>query len=346
MSPETLPIKTKHYNGIRNSKIETALRRFCTLNLLVVMFFLVACEQPQEMSMPKTTVHGIWGSGPNDIWIARTQKDLANLLHYDGLAITNMQSPMGNTTYLGLWGSSSDNVWLVGQDTSEVIKIARWNGSTWLAVPDISSNAFWVSNLWINQPNDVWLVGYWDRSVGLYGFAAHWDGTTWAIIESPDMRTPYAVWGNGSGDIWIFADNPKLIHGDGKIFKEENTPQNLDIYDVWGNNAKDAWAVGTVNVLHWDGTSWTIAAGPSEDWGWLSRVHGVDANNVWAIAAFPFGGSVGGQILHWDGVSWSYAPTPKRLTTIWAASAGDVWAGASEGTILRWNGKTWFSVIE
>jgi hypothetical protein len=66
----------------------------------------------------------------------------------------------------------------------------------------------------------------------------------------------------------------------------------------------------------------------------LAAISGTSERDVWVVgAAAPH---------HFDGTQWTtHQVTSSALTAVWAAAEGDVWAGANNGTALRWDGGTW-----
>ncbi len=72
-----------------------------------------------------TTVelHGIWGSGANDVWVVG---HAGTVLHWNGSAWSGVTS--GTTADLSsTWGSRANDVWAVGSPT----EILHWNGTAW-----------------------------------------------------------------------------------------------------------------------------------------------------------------------------------------------------------------------
>src|SRR5207249_2998661 len=52
--------------------------------------------------------------------------------------------------------------------------------------------------------------------------------------------------------------------------------------------------------------------------------------------------AVGPQtIRHFDGRAWTAAARPEDLTAVWGSGAHDLWAVASDGTVLHGDGASW-----
>ena len=124
------------------------------------------------------------------------------------------------------------------------------------------------------------------------------------------------------------------------------------LLSVWGPAADDVWAVGGTpdvgRILRFDGSSWrqesTGLTVPLLNW-----VYGFGPDDVWVVGN-------AGTIARYDGTSWERVPTPtdQDLWGIWGSGPDDLYAvgggtlgreGASEPTLLRWDGAAWNLVM-
>src|SRR5207244_515528 len=164
---------------------------------------------------------------------------------------------------------------------------------------------------------DCWAVGYYQTDASnLQTLILRWNGTSWAIVPSP---------------------NPNPLPS-----------QNTLLTGVTCTSATDCWAVGysydlvTVQtlILRWDGTSWAIVPSPNvtaAESNFLQAVTCVSASDCWAVGNY-YGGNVimpGANqtlILRWDGTSWTIVPSPSTATPtnllygVTCASPSDCWA--------------------
>ncbi|HEX6540252.1 MAG TPA: hypothetical protein VF040_00740 [Ktedonobacterales bacterium] len=134
-------------------------------------------------------------------------------------------------------------------------------------------------------------------------------------------------------------------------------------------SSTSAWAVGSNSQetgssqhlsVRWDGTSWQIVPGQSEN---LVGVAAISATDVWAVGSthegLPEPYQTRALIEHWNGMAWSIVPSPNPdsqeygLNGVVALSANDVWAvgsyldlgaGARLPLIEHWNGTAWIIV--
>jgi hypothetical protein len=200
-----------------------------------------------------------------------------------------------------------------------------------------SPNAFAGNNVLngvsASSQSDAWAVGSLCcspvRHSGLGTLTEHWNGTAWSIVPSPDT----------------------VLNDDVLTAVADVSPTN-------------AWAVGEVNqssfktrhplIVHWNGTSWSTVAAPSNvPIAELLAVNADSASDVWAVGDDQHGSGV---ILHFNGVSWSSFAAPalaggETLQGVKAFSPTNVWAvgGRFSGCansigktlILHFNGTAW-----
>jgi hypothetical protein len=135
------------------------------------------------------------------------------------------------------------------------------------------------------------------------------------------------------------------------------SPGNNLLSSVASISAGDVWAVGSADDgngntqplrEHWNGSAWTIAAGPN-NFDVLNGVAAASTDAVWAVGQ-RFGAAV---IEHWNGHTWAEADNPAggsgtTLNGVAAVSPRDVWAvgtatptGAAQTFIEHFNGQTW-----
>lgn len=148
----------------------------------------------------------------------------------------------------------------------------------------------------------------------------------------------------------------------------ERVPQagsgRSELRDVSVLSADEAWAVGNSGyksdetaaplVERWDGSRWSVVAGPELTGAILNGVVAVASDDVWMVGAFNT--SREALILHWDGTSIERVEHPNPggnrndLYDVSASGPDDVWAigdkttGVSDPLALRWDGTEWREV--
>ncbi len=263
-------------------------------------------------------------------------------------------SPTESDLYGATCVSASDcwavGTYIAGLGNPQHTLVEHWDGSSWTIVnsPNTdSAQSNFLSGVTCVSTSDCWAVGsYGDIYQGpspQQTLIEHWDGTSWAIVSSPNPGTTF--------------DSP--------------------LVSVTCPSATDCWAVGSyysydrINhqtlalqtlIEHWDGNSWTIVSSPntsSTQFNYLLSVSCVSQANCWAAGTY-FTGSVQQTLIeHWDGNSWTIASSPNTSATqfnllygVACVSTGDCWAAGfyavpaglgsvSQTLIEHWDGTSW-----
>lgn len=141
--------------------------------------------------------------------------------------------------------------------------------------------------------------------------------------------------------------SPTAVNLNSVAIVNNTTQTNNDL------TALDAWAVGDGGtILHWNGASWSSVTSPTTDN--LYSVCMVSISNGWAVG----GGSNNGVILKYNGANWTEwkqisfgvnaTATDTINATLYAVTlSGDGkvgWAVGAGGTVLSWDGTTWYGV--
>jgi hypothetical protein len=170
-----------------------------------------------EKKLGTATIHGIWGSSADDIWLIADNSlyvphEIGQTLHGTRAGKDFVWTPVESRAAVvlrGIWGSSANDVWLVGD--SGTIRHFGPNATEWAAIPSPTFET--LHSVWGSGPNDVWAVGE-------TGTILHWDGTSWrsSVAAFPvNKKKPhlYGVWGSGPNDVWIVGDGGALRYTGG-----------------------------------------------------------------------------------------------------------------------------------
>ena len=266
-------------------------------------------------------------------------------------------SPSSNV-FTAVDARTSTDAWVVGtyqnpvDDAGGTMLAEHWNGTAWSAAPtpDIFRFDEKLNAVSAAAANDVWAVG----SKQMTGFAhtdpltAHWDGTSWSIVPTPDVR--------GGSKSSLFG-----------------------VANLGGGNA---WAVGRSEtgralIEHWDGSAWNITPAPSPvapagstfSGSTLSAISARSANDIWAVGSFSAAKGTQSNsftlTMHWNGSAWTIVPSPnpatpsaingvrQTLNGVVEISPTDAWAvgntfdtvsgsfAADKPIAMHWNGTAW-----
>jgi hypothetical protein len=240
--------------------------------------------------------------------------------------------------------------------TSQTL-IEHWDGTTWGIVaspnPTGATNSYLTDATCVSS-SDCWAGGYsFTGAAGPYQtLIEHWDGTSWAIVSSPNSVTVpnnvlNAVTCVSTSDCWAVgystpvrnvsgtANQTLAEHWDGTSWAIITTPSNTSttqsdvLSGVTCTSASDCWAVGldydsnrntTLTLIErWDGSSWAIIPSANnlpQQFNVLYSVTCVSASDCWAVGYFSTGvGILQTLIERWDGAMWTIVPSPNSSAT-------------------------------
>ena len=221
----------------------------------------------------------LWGSGPDDVWIAGEPYPIDDGLGYasqwrsrvptEDDASSWTPTGIGGGTepttppIRGLWGSSKSDVWAVGGGDGLYYSSVSTRGKTYHATElDEAGSPIWTEvdsqsvpllfSVWGSSAGDVWAVGN-------EGTIRHWvtGAKRWDVVASPTSEDLRSIWGSGPNDIWAVGAYGTILHYDGTSWQPATIALPLgskpDLSAVWGSGPDDVWAVGKGIILHFTG---------------------------------------------------------------------------------------------
>jgi hypothetical protein len=241
------------------------------------------------------SIYGMTAIAANDIWtvgnlLVNNQFLFALFEHWDGASWKTMTGNFYGF-FSGVSADATNDIWAVGcGNFSE-----HYDGTNWRPVktPNVGTGQNCLNGVLALAANDVWAVGYSTASqtpppgkyqVPTKTLIEHWDGASWSVVPSPNVGPKSQYQSNrllglvavSSTDIWAF----------GSFFAAS------------GSN------VQSTLLLHWDGTSWTLAPSPNPNTGsvqtnilWGGVVTG--PGQVWIVGAAEAG--IQTLVLHTSG---------------------------------------------
>jgi hypothetical protein len=304
-------------------------------------------QQNQLDSVTCNTASDCWAVGNSTSEFSSTTTGQSLIEHYNGTSWSVVASTSPGVTdnpLLGVTCTASSQCFAVGReemssasDTSGLIE--QWNGSAWATtaaaaiLAPVSNELYGISCL---SDSNCWAAGYSNSSSGLgQTLIEQWDGTSWAIVSSPN-----------SGGI---------------------TQSNM-LSAINCVASSDCWAVGGVEnsslvtqtlIEHWNGTAWTIISSPNTSTtlnNTLASVSCVSSSDCWAVGTAYTSGNVGSTLIEqWNGTAWSIVTSPNTsslqsngLESVACLSSSACWAvgdsnnGSAYQTLIeQWNGTAW-----
>jgi hypothetical protein len=197
--------------------------------------------------------------------------------------------------------------------------------------------------------------------VALLGLTAQASAATdWTVVPPPALPPGTLNYLNGSfalsdTNTWVVGESenastgaqaPLVLHWNGTAWSAVSTPApsgstpNWLFKSVAASSASDAWAVGEQSsgtkihdslYEHWNGTAWSVVAGPNE--GVLNAVLDFGPSNAWAFADF--------SALHWNGTAWSVVSGAYPALAVSADGPNDIWGIYRNDQVTHYNGTSW-----
>jgi hypothetical protein len=178
---------------------------------------------------------------------------------------------------------------------------------------------------------------------------------------SPNNSSGYlTVIAPGSKDAWAFGGTdlsgatpgvPVAERWNGTAWKSSALPGGLtnQILAASADSPNDIWAVTHLggDILHWNGTAWSVAEQLTGS-GQLTGVTALSPANVWVFGGGGFTGGLG--TWHFDGSTWTQQTgSAVGIEEASALSPTSIWAVGSNATspaniITHYNGTTWAHV--
>jgi hypothetical protein len=213
---------------------------------------------PKFGKKDQADVFAMTASSANDVWAIGSLMNRGTGLvsplfeHWNGTSWTATTVESNNEFLFGASADAANDAWAVGFGGLNDIQTSamHWDGTNWksVATPNVGEGANKLSAVLALAPNDVWAVGFSTpvappKQAATLTLIEHFDGTSWTVVPSPNVGPKSAnqsnrllgLTANSANDIWAF----------GSYFPPDGSAHQMTL------------------LLHWDGTSWTIAPSPS-----------------------------------------------------------------------------------
>lgn len=197
----------------------------------------------RALPMPSATkvLNGIWGSGPDNIFIVGSA---GTLLH-----MTDKRSATGawavtqsatTQTLHGVWGSGAKDVMAAGESGA----LVWYNGHTWSS--QTSGTTTNLRALWGSGLDNIYAPG--EKSV-LQHNARDITPNKWtAVTLGTGEFTILGAWGTSAKDVFMVGTKGTIVHHDGTAWKAMTSGTNYPIEDVWDSGTGHQFAVGLLGT--------------------------------------------------------------------------------------------------
>jgi hypothetical protein len=111
---------------------------------------------------------------------------------------------------------------------------------------------------------------------------AHYDGSGWTRSFATTDFQLNGVWPVAPNAAFAVASGGRILRYDGTAWTPMTSPTSDNFLDVWGNSASNVYAVGDGGILHFDGSTWSVAnlTAGKRVWGTTSEVFVLTENSV------------------------------------------------------------------
>jgi hypothetical protein len=229
-------------------------------------------------------IYGMTATSGTDVWAVGSLLVDAEALyalyeHWDGTAWTATSGPLYGFVR-GVSADAPNDVWAVGYN-GNVTFAERYNGTNWsrVATPNVGTGPNSLGGVLALAPNNVWAVGFstastmpppGDYDVPTKTLIEHYDGTGWTVVPSPNVGPDSQYQSNRL--LGITAVSPSDIWAFGSYFAASGSENQMTL------------------LLHYDGTSWSLAPCPSPEPGDFEAdilYSGVSPSpgNVWIVGS-------------------------------------------------------------
>jgi D-serine deaminase-like pyridoxal phosphate-dependent protein len=335
-------------------------------------------SSPNATASPDSELLGVTCASASDCWAVgyyKTASVYQTLIErWDGTSWAIVSSPNASTTQTnflaGVTCVSASNCWAVGYyitGTAEQTLIEHWDGASWAIVTSPNTSATqrnFLQGVTCVSASECWAVGYYAGGTIFQTLIERWDGTSWAIVSSPNASTTqsnylFGVTCVSASECWAIGDyvgsaafQTLIERWDGTSWAIVSSPntstlQNNLLSGVTCVSASECWAVGYfadgntgINqplIEQWNGTLWAIVISlptNTSQSNYLNGVTCVSASECWAVGSYNGGGGAWQTLIErWDGTSWAIVTSPNTdatqndfLQAVTCVSASDCWA--------------------
>ncbi|NOG47170.1 MAG: protein kinase [Calditrichaeota bacterium] len=230
-----------------------------------------------------------------------------------------------NLEMLNVVALNDSNVWAVAIEPENWEKrMFFYNGEKWQrqAFPqydDDPTDDLAIFRLDIVEDQNE-IIGY---VAGQGGLIYVYKNQSWEIVEPFAKNTFRALHIQNKNSVWIGGSAGAIYHFNGQSWLKSQT-KNVDstnyILDIDFISDANGWAVGSKEIWHFDGLSWSTVDKPKSSY--LRDVEMISGSEGWAM-------SHDGEVLYYDGIDW--ALYDKIASTIHSTQIGLKWTGNEFG---------------
>ena len=237
------------------------------------------------------TMSGVWGSGPNDVFIVGGRPEQGEVHHFDGNQWAPMTVP--NVPLL-VWayGFGPDDVFAVGLDGA----VVHYNGDAWQTVESGVTEDLW--GIFGFSRDELWIVG--GEPMAGEPVILHFDGAgtfrRMPVDAAENRRGAHAlfkVWGI-DGRLFAVGQLGLILEYDGDrwVYAPAGAEADQDFVSLWGTAGDHIVAVGgrsNARIAVFDGSAWRTSSPPQI--GGLNAVYMAEPDEAIVGGVFGYVGA-------------------------------------------------------
>jgi len=245
----------------------------------------------------------MWGSSPTDVWaVGHGSTFDQTIWHYDGNDWTTDGISRGLEPWC-IYGFSENDIWIGGSEG----KIWHYNGNNWkenLWYQNPNYSSVYFMDIWGENPNDIYAVGFVDSSDVRFALIMHFNGIEWSRVNIEFINEVFMKIRKSKFDskyfIWSYIsktnpDSSKYFEFDRKelkeIFYDKNSSNNITVID---NEVIFSHDGAIYNYLNNDIN--LIVANPfPNSWSGIYGMHKKDI--IWMMS---------GGLTHYNGIDFEF----------------------------------------
>jgi len=138
------------------------------------------------LNIPFNVLESIWGFSPSDIWVIGKGGDLAKTIYHFNGSAWKTDGISRNVNPRTIWGFSANDIWIGGANTFWHYDGNYWKEHTYFTIPGYTYCG--IEDVWGDNPNNIYAVGYAENNEGFSGLVMHYDGTNWTQSNFPMLE--------------------------------------------------------------------------------------------------------------------------------------------------------------
>lgn len=216
------------------------------------------------------------GSSAADVYAVGGTPERGRIWHYDGTSWSEQDVPEA-VPLLNWVHVFDDGTPIIAGNEGTIL---RRKAGEWVAESTPTEQDLW--GVWGANQNDIWAVGGNGRDEDAATVLRLQPDGTWKksllpVMERPNVRAFFKVWGTGADDVYIVGQRGAVLHWNGSELDELLVGTSQDLISLWGTGPDNIVIVGGRSngvVARFDGTEWTtqtLAPAPGLNGVWMQE---------------------------------------------------------------------------